>query len=470
MSKVKRVAGLLFVLLLLGGLVVAVASWILDDDNTIRVFGYNVYRFGGSGHYAIFYPLPNGTVKLLKTGRAGILPVLVKIPRESWLKEYSKHPAALKALPTPLVIFVNDKGIGVESLHGSKITLKPFQIPIGPNDKPCPGGYVPIGSRYCIPKNPTANWINIIASKTITEPLSFLGLEIDNQVLKNVSFTIQLTLGESTYSYWTVGIDVAGFSVRTAKLGENFQGKAFGMEYTTAGFVNPDGLTWSRFVNLYVEYEVVVFGVLAYDRYTGKFTRIPVTATYPLEILSTGRYTVYETENGPKFVEGNESWIFAPTITTQPNYYEIPSSASITSKYIHANGSRLIFNKWSVAYWGLSSYSSLSIPLGSLAFSALDETGVLSKYPSVLKELDILSLTISFSQHSNEISGFTYSLKAVPQRDCSVLFYNTPVRTEDYGYVGVPMLFVTVTDGKSGGICIPHTGVCTETHNKQPQS
>ncbi|WP_297073021.1 hypothetical protein [Thermococcus sp.] len=48
-----------------------------------------------------------------------------------------------------------------------------------------------------------------------------------------------------------------------------------------------------------------MFGVLAYDRYTGKFTNIPITATYPLEILSTGKYTIHETQNGPTYVEGN---------------------------------------------------------------------------------------------------------------------------------------------------------------------
>ena len=179
-------------------------NWTTGENSEIKIFGYNVYNFQGSGHYAIFYPLPNGTVKLLKTGTVGRLPVFVKVPKEVWLREYSKNPTALKALPTPLVMFVNDNGIGVESLHGGRIALKPFRIsnkmePL--NVRPCPSGYVPVGSRYCVPKDSTSNWVDVIASKTVTEPISFLGLEVDNRVLRDLVFTMWLFLGESTYSY-----------------------------------------------------------------------------------------------------------------------------------------------------------------------------------------------------------------------------------------------------------------------------
>ncbi|WP_297066379.1 hypothetical protein [Thermococcus sp.] len=78
-------------------------NWATSENSKMEVFGYNVYKFQGSGHYAIFYPLPDGTVKLLKTGKVGTLPVFLKVPREAWLKEYSKNPTALKALPTPLL-------------------------------------------------------------------------------------------------------------------------------------------------------------------------------------------------------------------------------------------------------------------------------------------------------------------------------------------------------------------------------
>ena len=140
-------------------------NWATSENSKMEVFGYNVYKFQGSGHYAIFYPLPDGTVKLLKTGKVGTLSVFLKVPREAWLKEYSKNPTALKALSTPIIIFVNDNGIGIESLHGSRITLKPFQIPTKPEPlsiRPCPGGYVPVGGRYCVPKDPTSNWVDVI--------------------------------------------------------------------------------------------------------------------------------------------------------------------------------------------------------------------------------------------------------------------------------------------------------------------
>ncbi len=452
--KRLKILSLALVLLFGSALAMATTNWAISGNSEVKVFGYNVYRFQGSGYYVIFYPLPNGTVKLLKTGKVGMLPVLVKIPRKPWLKEYSKHPTALKALPVPLLIFVNDKGIGFATLRGSKVTLKPFQIPTKPkttgsSSKTCPSDYIPLGTEYCIPKNPTANWVNIIASKTITEPLPFLGLEINNRVLRDVVFTMWLFLGESTYSYWTVGIELGGIEVCSAKVGENFQGKPLNVEYSTPGTINPNNSTWSRYLNLYVEYEVVVFGVLAYDRYTGKFTRIPITATYPLEILSTGRYTVYETENGPKLVEGNSNGLFSPSITTRPRYYRVPSNTNTEREYVTAGGRKTLVDKRSISYWELSSSSGISIPIGPLAVSSLEEAGVLSEYPSVLKELDIVSLTFGFHTSSGEVSGFHYFLSAIPQRDCSVLLYNVTLRTRDYRHVGVPMLLVTVTDRKS---------------------
>ncbi len=470
MSKLKKISLVIVLVVFSSALVLATNGWVLDGNTPVKLFGYNVYKFQGSGHYAIFYPLSNGSVKLLKAGKTGILPVLVKIPRESWLKEYSKHPTALKALPAPLVIFVNDKGIGFATLRGSKVTLKPLQIPNKPKTtgpKTCPSGYVPFGTEYCIPQNPTTNWIDIIASKTVIEPISFLGLEIDNQVLKNVYFDMCLFLSEGTYSYWTIGIDVGGVTVESVKLGEHFEGKVLSIKYYTPSSVSPNISTWLRYVNLFVKYEVVVFGVLSYDRYTGKFTRIPVTTTYPLEILSTGRYTIYETQNGTRCVEGNYSQLFAPKITSEPNYYKIPSSADITRKYINSgNGRRTIIEKVINSNWEFSSSSSISIPIGPAAVETLEEAGILSEYPLVSDELNALSLTLGFHEYSSEYSTLHYAINALPVRDCSVLFYNTTVRTQDYQHVGVPMLFITVTDGKSQEICNPHTGLCAESGGK----
>jgi len=468
--KKLKILSLVLVLLFFGStLAIATTNWTTSENYEMEVFGYNVYKFQGSGHYAIFYPLPNGTVRLLKMGKVGALPVFVKIPRGAWLKEYSKNPMVLKALPTPVVVFVNDKGIGVESLHGSRITLKPFQIPTRPEPlsiKPCPGGYVPVGSRYCVPKDPTSNWVDVIASKTVTEPISFLSLEIDNKVLGDVVFTMWLFLSESTYSYWTVGIDLGGIEVRSAKVGENFEGKSLDIEYSTPGTITPNNPTWSRYLNLYVKYQVVVFGVLAYDRYTGKFTKIPITATYPLEILSTGKYTIHETQNGPTYVEGNPNGLFSPQITSQPQYYRIPTQVDLERKYVSAEGGRrTLVDKRSVSYSELSSSSSISIPIGPLAVNELESIGVLSKYPGVLRELEIVSLTLGFHKMSGEISGFHYFLSAIPQRDCSVLSYKITLRTQDYQHVGVPMLLVTVTDGNSGGLCNPQTGVCISSHD-----
>ncbi|WP_054841338.1 hypothetical protein [Thermococcus peptonophilus] len=109
---------------------VAAATWGgLNEEKPIRIFGYDVYKFEGSGHYAIFYPMPDGTVKLLKTGKVGIFPTFVRVPRNAWLKEYANKRNTLKATPTPIVIFVSEKGLGIASIRGgSRVKLKELEI------------------------------------------------------------------------------------------------------------------------------------------------------------------------------------------------------------------------------------------------------------------------------------------------------------------------------------------------------
>ncbi len=48
---------------------------------------------------------------------------------------------------------------------------------------------------------------------------------------------------------------------------------------------------------------MLVLGILAYDKYTGELTRIPMVATYSLEIMNTGNYTIYETSPGKEIYE-----------------------------------------------------------------------------------------------------------------------------------------------------------------------
>ncbi len=84
--------------------------------------------------------------------------------------------------------------------------------------------------------------------------------------------------------------------------------------------------------------------------------------------------------------------------------------------------------------------------------------------------MDIISITLGFHTASDEVSSFHYFLSAIPQRDCSVLFYNITLKTQDYQHVGIPMLLVTVTDGNSGGICNPQTGVCIDSHDSNGAS
>ncbi|MDI3476165.1 MAG: hypothetical protein PWQ95_1893 [Thermococcaceae archaeon] len=214
----------------------ALTNWGLSGDKTLQIFGYDVYKFEGSGHYAIFYPMPDGSVKLLKSGKVGIFPTFVRVPRDAWLKEYATTENTLKATPTPIVIFVNDKGLGIASLRGSRVELKELEIPetreaVPASARSCPQEYVPEVYRYCIPKDPTSGWIKIIASKIVTDRISFLGLRVDNTVLKDVIFDMRLALNGATYSHWTAGIDLGSVTLFTTEFGDRFEGEGLKLHY-----------------------------------------------------------------------------------------------------------------------------------------------------------------------------------------------------------------------------------------------
>ncbi|MDI3476170.1 MAG: hypothetical protein PWQ95_1898 [Thermococcaceae archaeon] len=410
---------------------VAATIWGLSEEEPLQIFGYDVYKFEGSGHYAIFYPMPNGTIKLLKTGKVGMFPTFVKVPRDAWIKEYANKGDTLKATPTPIVIFVNERGLGIASLKGSRVKLKELEIPetsevAATSTNPCPKDYIPEGYRYCIPKDPTSNWIKIIASKVVIDEISFLGLRIDNHVLKDINFDMRLFLSEATYSHWTAGIDVGPVTLITTKFGESFRGK---------------GLT------------------------TGEYTEMPLVLTYPLEILTTGSYTIYETpDGGQKYFESNPgSTFYVPSITREPHYLEIPSSADSERIWINqGDGRRFIIDEWLTESWHLSSESSFSIPIGPAAVKALEKAEVLKKYPQVRRILNSISLTIGFHKTANQMSMLIYSLQATPREDCYALrYYQKLDVAEDYNKVKVPIFMVTVTNGKSPGFCDPRTGHCT---------
>ncbi|GAB6136538.1 hypothetical protein [Thermococcus prieurii] len=471
MRSPRKLGLLLFLLLLTGSVtsIVVATAWLPDENTTIEILGYNLYKFEGSGHYAVFYPLPNGSAKLLKTGKVGLLPTLIKIPREEWLRAFSaENNNVLRTQPVPLVIFVNDKGLGFATLRGSKIILKPIEVPNNPSvmtTKACPKGYVPEGPRYCVPNDVTTNWVEVLESKTITEPISFIGIRVENNVLRKLEFEMWLFLHRSTYAYWTVGLNVGPITVYTKKLGEHFEGKGIDIGYRTPGNIHPEDSVWSRYVNLYVKYQVVVFGVLAYDRYTGKFTKLPVMATYPLEIISEGRYTIEETSNGPKFVEGTKG-LWSPFISSEPHYYRVPDSSQVQRIWLSSSGEQTIVYMRGHSSDNFTSESSLSVPIGPGIVKALQETGLISKYPNLIKVLNSISLTFGFHYYSGEQSGFLYSIKGTPEHDCYALVYIMKVNTSNYRHVDVPILLVTVTNGKSSGSCDPRTGLCIDSADK----
>ncbi|MFA4641066.1 hypothetical protein [Pyrococcus kukulkanii] len=91
----------LVTILVIGSTTVGAMNYLAGNkDGITRIFGYDVYRIEGSGKYIIYYPLPNGSVKVLKRGRAGgFFSTFVKVPRYEWVRTLLTGEKALYAPP-----------------------------------------------------------------------------------------------------------------------------------------------------------------------------------------------------------------------------------------------------------------------------------------------------------------------------------------------------------------------------------
>ncbi|MDI3476164.1 MAG: hypothetical protein PWQ95_1892 [Thermococcaceae archaeon] len=193
---------------------------------------------------------------------------------------------------------------------------------------------------------------------------------------------------------------------------------------------------------------------------------MPLVLTYPLEILTTGSYTIYETpDGGRKYVEFNPgSTFYVPSITEEPRYLTIPESANLNATWMgREDGRRLIVDKWLTNGRQFLRESSFSVPIGPGAAQALEREGVLAEYPRVLEVLNSMSLTLGFHSPSAQSSDLIYTLRGTPMEDFCVIWYHQGLNVfEGYKKVKVPMFLVTVTDGKSQGACNPVTGMNQE--------
>ncbi|WP_240911612.1 hypothetical protein [Thermococcus sp. LS1] len=249
----KKLAAALILLILLGSTTVGALNYLANNENSItQILGYDVYKIEGSGNYIIYYPLPNGSVKVLKTGKAeGFFPTFVKVPRHKWIKELSTGEKAFYAPPTPLILYITEDGkLGVKSITSSRIKLESektvdlkgtHQVQAKGS---CPRGWIDFGGRYCLNPQWDLYFESRAKSKTFNEWVSVMGLKIENKVAEEIDFDWDLVLSRSTYSYWTIGIDVGPLTVLSVSKGHRFEGWALDISYQSLGPLTVNSNTW----------------------------------------------------------------------------------------------------------------------------------------------------------------------------------------------------------------------------------
>ncbi|AAL80662.1 hypothetical protein PFDSM3638_02695 [Pyrococcus furiosus DSM 3638] len=474
MSRRKFLVRVLLLIFLSGNMVNALNYLASNEDSITRILGYDVYKIEGSGNYTIYYPLPNGSIKVLKRGKAGgIFPVFVKVPREEWVGKLSTSGEALYAPPTPLILYITPDGkLGVKSITASRIRLE-NEEDLNLKDlnlkgsyqaqSSCPNGWIDFGGRYCLSPNWDFHFESNAKTKTFDEWITITGLKIENNVAEEVYFAWDLSLSSSTYSYWTIGIDVGPFTVLSVSKGHKFEGQALYISYQSKGPLVVDSDTWERYLSIRVEYIIVHSKVPAYDKLAREYVWIEIAQTYPVKIHSTGEYTIRESSTrGIYFTESNGN--NPPRITTTPNIWSLPKEAEWKRTWISNTGDweDAIYIKQSQSY-SFSSTSSLSIPIGYAGGRYLSSIS-----PTLGRLASALSLTFGFYKYMNVASYAKYSVDIKPRRDCYAMYSILNVKVGESGpKVEVPLVFGVITDGKTPTPpCNPETNLCITTTNK----
>ncbi|KUH33393.1 hypothetical protein APY94_06100 [Thermococcus celericrescens] len=469
----KKPLLVVLLLILLGGTTVGALNYTAgNEDSVTRVLGYDVYKIEGSGNYIIYYPLPNGSVKVLKKGKAGgFFPTFVKVPRHEWIKELSTAEKALYAPPTPLILYITEDGkLGVKSITSSRIKLESektlnlkgdYQVQAKDS---CPQGWIDFGGRYCIDPQWSLHFDSRAKSKTFDEWVSVMGLKIENRVAKEVEHHWLIQLSRSTYSYWTFGIDVGPFTALSVSKGHRFEGWKLDISFESVMSIPIETDHWERYLNIRVEYIVANAKVPAYDRFTRSYTEIDIVMVYPIKIHSTGRYTIKESASrGIYFTESNG--INPPRITTTPNIWRIPENAKWNKTWIpYSRGEESAIYLRQSQSERFKSSSSLSIPIGQAAGKYLTRIS-----PKLGKFASTISITFGFHKKEKTTSLVEYSVDIKPRKSCyamySVLGVNVGT-SETKTKVKVPLVFGVITDGKvPSPSCNPRTGVCVDSTN-----
>ena len=262
-----------------------------------------------------------------------------------------------------------------------------------------------------------------------------MGLKIENRVAEEMNFDWVLVLSRSTYSYWTIGIDVGPFTVLSVSKGHHFEGWALDIGYHSLGPLTVNSDTWERYLNIKVEYIVAHAKVPAYDKLTGRYVDIEVAQTYPIKIHSTGKYTVWESStDGTYFTEsqGNNP----PRITTTPSIWSISREAEWKRKWISAGSWKSAVYVRQSQSEVFSSSSSLSIPIGYAAGKYL--AGINRKLAGAL------SLTFGFHKYMNAVSIALYDVEVKPKKSCYATYSVLGVKVNNKSKVR--LLFGIITD------------------------
>ncbi|ASI99875.1 hypothetical protein A3L02_10035 [Thermococcus celer Vu 13 = JCM 8558] len=466
----KKSLLVVLVLILLGGTLAGALNYTASNDESVtRILGYDVYKIEGSGNYIIYYPLPNGSVKILKKGKPGFLPTFVKVPRREWVKALSNDEKALYAPPTPLILYVTKNGkLGIKSMTTSKIKLdEENALDLKGNTSPkgnigvqtttsCPRGWMDFGGRYCLNPQWDLQFESTAKTKTFNEWISVMGLKVENNVAEKMNFDWILVLSRSTYSYWTVGIDVGPFTLLSVSRGAHFDGWGLDVDYQSFNDLPVNSASWERYLNIKVEYIVAHARVSAYDKLMGEYVDIDMAQVYPVKIHTTGKYTIWESATGGTYFTESQGEN-APRITTTPNMWGISKEAEWRRKWLNAGsweGAVYVRQSQSSAF---SSSSSLSIPIGYAGGRYL--AGI---NPALGRLANALSLTIGFHKYTNAFSFVEYSIQVKPRKDCYAMYSVLGVKVGSSGSkVNVPLVFSVITDGKSPSPpCDPRTGMC----------
>ena len=246
-------------------------------------------------------PLPNGKLTVLEKGSLGkVLEATVR--NGEWVTYLKEDSHVLKSVPAPIVLyFTSDNRIVVGTLKdgklGQTVELNLTKLleragsgNTGKGVSECPKGYVQVSDRYCIDENEPVVKGRV---KLVQEWVPFMGMKIDTvrEPINVVSLSWGIILDSTAVAGYT--LNVAG--TPAAVPGNEYDGEKLRIAYSPEGIgLRTSNGSIERYVNLPLRYLTFRMEIACYDRYTGEYTHIPISGTYPVEIQLTGEYNLTE--------------------------------------------------------------------------------------------------------------------------------------------------------------------------------